>query len=262
MRQMPEDLIPIRDAAKVVDRGYSTLRAWVKAGHLQPWRREAQANATVYVSRSELLAWMVIAGKAMQPPRQGSGGALTGQDGSGTLQPPIDDCGPDMGLYGAADSGEAPEAEDDPWAAGADDTEQTEARAEAQQARVEAQQARAEAGQARIETGRARAEAQQARADAERLREEMARLQSGTERLQAELRTAQTERGAAQQTETAHRMVAETLQRLIDAQQGHLRDLSAALEAERATAAAMRMEIEALRQAQQLPWWRRLLPLP
>ena len=67
----PPDLLPLREAARLVDRSVSTLRAWIRAGDLRPWRGEGTHpdNAPVLVSREELAALVVGAGKAAHPGR-------------------------------------------------------------------------------------------------------------------------------------------------------------------------------------------------
>jgi hypothetical protein len=53
----PDDLVPVQDAAALVDRSVSTIRAWVREGALTKYReREDDPNARVLVSRSALLA--------------------------------------------------------------------------------------------------------------------------------------------------------------------------------------------------------------
>lgn len=67
----PPDAVPIREAARLVDRGVSTLRAWIAAGDLPAYRGVGThpGNAPVLVSRAELLA---LAGrtKAVAPGRR------------------------------------------------------------------------------------------------------------------------------------------------------------------------------------------------
>jgi len=54
----PADLLPIREAARLVDRSYSTVRLWIAAGELEAYRGEGThpANAPVLVSRGAILA--------------------------------------------------------------------------------------------------------------------------------------------------------------------------------------------------------------
>ena len=54
----PDDLIPVREAARVVGRGYSTVRGWIAGGELEAHRGEGThpANAPVLVSRGAVLA--------------------------------------------------------------------------------------------------------------------------------------------------------------------------------------------------------------
>lgn len=54
----PADLLPVREAARVVGRGYSTVRGWIASGELEAYRGEGThpANAPVLVSRGAVLA--------------------------------------------------------------------------------------------------------------------------------------------------------------------------------------------------------------
>jgi hypothetical protein len=67
----PADLLPLREAARLVDRGPSTLRAWIRAGDLPAYRGAGTApeNAPVLVSRAELLHAAGTTGKAPRPGR-------------------------------------------------------------------------------------------------------------------------------------------------------------------------------------------------
>ena len=67
----PDDLLPVREAAVMVDRGYSTLRAWVRAGELRGYYEnpENPYNSKLMVSRSELFAFMVTNEKPLAPGR-------------------------------------------------------------------------------------------------------------------------------------------------------------------------------------------------
>jgi hypothetical protein len=55
---LPSDLIPLRKAAPLVDRGYSTLRQWVRAGWLVKYRvnPESPENSPMLLSRAAVLA--------------------------------------------------------------------------------------------------------------------------------------------------------------------------------------------------------------
>lgn len=70
MTTTPDDLVPVREAARLVDRSTATIRAWVRAGELRVYRGEGthEANRPALVSRAELLN---VAGvtKAPHPPR-------------------------------------------------------------------------------------------------------------------------------------------------------------------------------------------------
>ena len=53
----PVNLLPVRDAAVLVDRSPSTIRAWLRAGHLSKVREDPEdPGSRVLVSRTELLA--------------------------------------------------------------------------------------------------------------------------------------------------------------------------------------------------------------
>lgn len=68
----PADLLPLRDAARLVDRGLSTLRGWVRAGDLTGWREDPAhpENSPLLVSRAAVLLLVVTAGKAAVPGRR------------------------------------------------------------------------------------------------------------------------------------------------------------------------------------------------
>lgn len=67
----PVDLIPLREAAKLVDRSVSTLRKWVRAELLQSYRETPEdPSSRVLVSRQELLQHAVAAGLNPAPPRR------------------------------------------------------------------------------------------------------------------------------------------------------------------------------------------------
>lgn len=54
----PADLLPVREASRLVGRGYSTVRGWIAAGELEAYRGEGThpSNAPVLVSRGAVLA--------------------------------------------------------------------------------------------------------------------------------------------------------------------------------------------------------------
>lgn len=58
MPSTPADLLSVREAARVVGRGYSTVRGWIAGGELEAYRGEGThpANAPVLVSRGAVLA--------------------------------------------------------------------------------------------------------------------------------------------------------------------------------------------------------------
>jgi hypothetical protein len=73
----PEDLVDYEEAARLVDRGRSTLRGWVREGQLRSWpAEEGKANARRLVSRSELLQ-LAASAKTANPggPGRGDGDA-------------------------------------------------------------------------------------------------------------------------------------------------------------------------------------------
>lgn len=69
----PDDLIPVDEAARRVDRSRSTVRAWVRAGELTGYREDPThpENSRLLVSHAELLTLVVGAGKAANPGRIG-----------------------------------------------------------------------------------------------------------------------------------------------------------------------------------------------
>jgi hypothetical protein len=75
----------------------------------------------------------------------------------------------------------------------------------------------------------------------------------------AELATARAERDLARAELAARADVVDALRLVIRATEDRARDLATALEAERARVAGLAAELEAVRGAAGLPWWRRLL---
>lgn len=68
----PLDLVPLKEAARQVDRSPSTLRDWIRAGELRGYAGEGThpQNRPTLVSVSELQALVVVAGKAAHPGRR------------------------------------------------------------------------------------------------------------------------------------------------------------------------------------------------
>jgi len=68
----PLDLLTVREAARLVDRGVSTLRGWVRAGELRGWHADPEhpENTPLLVSRAEVLALVVTTGRASTPGRR------------------------------------------------------------------------------------------------------------------------------------------------------------------------------------------------
>lgn len=74
----PTDLVDYEEAARLVDRGRSTLRWWVREGHLHSWpAEEGKSNAKRMVSRAELQQ-LVATTKSAHPGGPGRG-EWTGQ---------------------------------------------------------------------------------------------------------------------------------------------------------------------------------------
>lgn len=69
--ERPPDLLPLRTAARQVDRAPSTLRTWIRMGKLQSWHGEGThpENAPALVSLAELKLLVITGGKAINPPR-------------------------------------------------------------------------------------------------------------------------------------------------------------------------------------------------
>ena len=68
----PLDLVPLKEAARRVDRSPSTLRDWIRAGELRAYHGEGThpKNRPTLVSVGELLALAVATGKAAAPGRR------------------------------------------------------------------------------------------------------------------------------------------------------------------------------------------------
>lgn len=83
---LPMDLLPVRDAARLVDRGVSTLRGWVRDGALAGYREDPAhpENSRLLVSREAVLRLVVEAGKASAPGRRPTAPVSTADD----LDPP------------------------------------------------------------------------------------------------------------------------------------------------------------------------------
>ena len=71
MPSTPADLLPVREAARLVGRGYSTVRGWIASGELEAYRGEGThpSNAPVLVSHNELLnlCWRSTMAKPDRP---------------------------------------------------------------------------------------------------------------------------------------------------------------------------------------------------
>lgn len=67
----PSDLLPVREASRLVDRGVSTLRGWIRDGALTRYLEDPThpENSRVLVSRAELLTLAVTAKLASHPGR-------------------------------------------------------------------------------------------------------------------------------------------------------------------------------------------------
>lgn len=166
MMSEPDDLIPIRDAARMVNRGLSTVRAWCASGELTAYHGPGThpGNRPVLVSRAELTI-LAVTSKSARPGRA--------PPPSTVATPPAVDA--DLAIV----------------------------RSERDLARSERDLARAELA---------------GRAD-----------------------------------------VVDALRLAIRLSEDRARDLSTALEAERARVAGLTAELAALRGGADLPWWRRLL---
>lgn len=70
----PDDLIPVSEAARLVDRSVSTLRAWVRASELQGYYEDPNhpENSRLMVSRRALIA-LASQRKSTSPPRPAPG---------------------------------------------------------------------------------------------------------------------------------------------------------------------------------------------
>jgi len=64
------DLIPIKEAATLVDRTVPTLKKWIKKDEISAVRENPDnPRSRLMVSRRELMTYMATAGKAANPPR-------------------------------------------------------------------------------------------------------------------------------------------------------------------------------------------------
>lgn len=70
----PADAIPVLEAAALVDRSLSSVRAYVRGGHIRGYRPAgaSASNAPLLVSRSELMAYVASAGLSPAPARRPS----------------------------------------------------------------------------------------------------------------------------------------------------------------------------------------------
>ena len=69
----PDDLVDYDEAARMVDRGRSTIRGWVREGQLRSWpAEEGRQNARRLVSRAELQV-LVASSKTAHPGGPGRG---------------------------------------------------------------------------------------------------------------------------------------------------------------------------------------------
>lgn len=71
MPSTPADLLPVREASRLVGRGYSTVRGWIAAGEREAYRGEGThpSNAPVLVSRGAagLPWWRRLLGSSKPP---------------------------------------------------------------------------------------------------------------------------------------------------------------------------------------------------
>ena len=67
----PDDLLPLRAAARAVDRAPSTIRGWISSGELKSWKGDStgKGNAPTLISLSELQLMVVQSGKVISPGR-------------------------------------------------------------------------------------------------------------------------------------------------------------------------------------------------
>lgn len=142
------DLVSVRDAAKLVDRSVSTIRAWLREGALEKHREGEGDNARVLVSRSALL---LHAGQHASPsPGRPPSPAPPEEDQRAALRDQVADLKRDLAVAVARQG--AAEAVADAERRRAD-TE----RDRAADARADAERARAELGAVRAELDALRA---------------------------------------------------------------------------------------------------------
>jgi len=71
----PDDLIPVHDAAAMVDRSLSSVRGWVRTGDLDGYREdETKKNSRLMVSEAALMAYVATSQKSANPGRKENDG--------------------------------------------------------------------------------------------------------------------------------------------------------------------------------------------
>ena len=76
--ERPDDLVDYDEASRLVDRGRSTIRGWVREGQLQSWPvEEGKPNARRLVSRAQLQV-LAATSKTAHPGGPGRGEFLAG----------------------------------------------------------------------------------------------------------------------------------------------------------------------------------------
>ncbi len=213
-------LIPIRDAAELAGRSPSTVRDWIRAGHLSKHREDpADERSRVLVSRAELVARLEdVDGPRPAPATEQPAEALDLEDvtprGPGGSPPSTV---PDAGLVAELATARA-------TVVGLEE-------------RLRLVNELREAERVRLE------------AAVEVEREGMASLREAFEKGRVALEAAA----------EAHLGAADAERRRADAAEAALRDARTDLEAVRGELAGARAELEALRVRAGLPWWRRLI---
>ena len=68
--KMSSDLIPLKEAATLVDRTVPTIKKWIKCGGLANQREDKNnTKGRILVSRTDLMAFVATAGKSASPGR-------------------------------------------------------------------------------------------------------------------------------------------------------------------------------------------------
>ena len=138
----PDDLVAVREAAQLVDRSVSTIRAWLRDGHLVKHREGTDGNARVLVSRADLLLY--AAQGASPTPGRPASPAPAATEALGALRAEIADLRRDLAIAEARQAAAESVAAAECRRADAERDRATDARLDAERVRAELVAARAE----------------------------------------------------------------------------------------------------------------------